>query len=274
MITVLSEKLVEEARTAPLSISIIVPAHNEAMRIGNCLRKTLDFLALTDWDFEIIVSEDGSTDRTKEIVEEFSLENDRIKLISGKNKSGKGGGIRRAISVAKGKLIGYMDADSSANAEEFSRLVGFMGTFDVVVGSRILRGDLPRITKPPGRSFLSVGYSTLFRLLFRTSVQNPQCGFKLFRSHALKEIFSLVKTDGFAFDSEILVWAHKLGFRIKEVPINWTHQNGSKVLPPVQIIAMTKDLVSIWKRVQMSKQLYTNSGDGRERELTFTEASG
>jgi glycosyltransferase involved in cell wall biosynthesis len=248
----LSENRLKKAQRAPLSISIIIPAHNEEMRIGTCLRKTLDFFAFSDWDYEIIVSEDGSIDRTKEIVMEFSRETDRIKLISGKDRSGKGGGIKRAISFARGNLIGYMDADLSAHAEEFSRLVGFMDTFDVVVGSRILRGDLPPITRPAGRSFLSLGYSTLFRLLFRTNVRDPQCGLKLFRSQALKEIFALVKTEGFAFDSEILVWASKLGFRIKEVPIKWTHQNGSKVLPSVEIIAMSRDLVSIWKRVQNS----------------------
>jgi len=235
---------------------LIIPAHNEEKRLGRCLRRTLDYFSVSNLDFEIIVAEDGSTDRTKEIVLKFSEESDRVKLISSNERSGKGGGIKRAIGCAHGKVVGYMDADLSAGPEELSRLLDYMDAFDVVIGSRLLRGDLPPITRPLSRSVLSNGYSTLFRIMFRTGIRDPQCGLKLFKREVINEISALARTYGFAFDSEILIWASKLGYRIKEVPINWSHQEGSKVLPPIQIMAMSKDLVSIWRRVQTSTQLY------------------
>jgi hypothetical protein len=95
--------------------------------------------------------------------------------------------------------------------------------------------------------------------MFRTGIIDPQCGLKLFNRDVIIEISSMVRTNGFAFDSEMLIWASKLGYRIKEVPIIWNHQAGSKVLPPVQIVAMGKDLVSIWKRARKPQLVFPNT---------------
>jgi glycosyltransferase involved in cell wall biosynthesis len=250
---ILEEDNIYSRSAQPPSISVIIPAYNEEKRLGGCLKRTFEFFSSANWDFEIIVAEDGSTDGTISIVQEFSRETDRIRLVSSKDRSGKGGAIKRVIKSVEKKLVGYMDADLSADPEEFSRLVRYIHAFDVVIGSRMLRGELPPIIRPASRTLLSMGYSNLFRLLFRAGIQDPQCGLKLFKTEVISSVVSMVKTHGFAFDSELLAWTSRLGFKVKEVPINWMHKEGSKILPPVEIMSMSKDLFSIWRRVQTSR---------------------
>jgi glycosyltransferase involved in cell wall biosynthesis len=139
-----------------------------------------------------------------------------------------------------------MDADLAADPCEFERLIKFISDYDIVIGSRLIRDGLPHIERPMYRTFLSSGYSLLFRALFRVSVSDPQCGFKLFKKHTLLDLCNHINNDAYVFDSELVIRAIKLGYRVREVPINWRHIGGSKIHVANQIIAMGGDMFSLW----------------------------
>jgi glycosyltransferase involved in cell wall biosynthesis len=239
------------ANTYPdLRISIIIPAYNEEKRIRKCLTRTLQYCIEQQWDFEILVAVDGSIDNTAKIVDDFHSEDNRIKLISLKDRMGKGGALMNATKNASGGYIAYMDADLSADPSEIQRLLEHIDNYHIVVGSRVLRGNLPPIKRPMTRAIFSHIYSIAFRLLSRLQIYDPQCGLKILRRNEVLKILPEIKTTGFAFDSELLVIASIHGLRIKEVPINWSHDEGSKIDIIKQTTTMGRDLLLIWKKAR------------------------
>lgn len=248
----------EKSQIQDTTITIIIPVHNEEKRLLPCMQRTIEYCDSQLWDYELIVVEDGSTDRTVEIVQDFVSKNNRIKLVSSEERLGKGKAIRNGVLYAEKKFVGYMDADLSADPSEFERLLLFIDEFDIVVGSRILRGGLPPIKRPFIRSFLSSCYSKLFRILFRgVTVYDPQCGLKLFESEVAQKLLSQIETSGFAFDCEVIARASTLGLTVKEVPIVWEHQYGSKVSILAEIMKMAKDLVLVWYKIKISEFLFS-----------------
>ena len=233
-----------------LRISIIIPAYNEEKRIRKCLTRTLQYCTEQQWDFEILVAVDGSVDNTAKIVDDFHSEDNRIKLISLKDRMGKGGALMNATRKASGRYIAYMDADLSADPSEIQRLLEQIDNHDIVVGSRVLRGNLPPIKRPMTRAIFSHIYSSAFRLLSRLQIYDPQCGLKILRRNEVLKILPEIKTTGFAFDSELLVIASIHGLQIKEVPINWSHDEGSKIDIIKQTTTMGRDLLLIWKKAR------------------------
>lgn len=235
-------------------ITIIIPAYNEEKRLPTAVQRISEYCTSQHWDFEIVIAEDGSTDGTINVVNELISKDNRIKSITNKERLGKGRAIRNAVSTSKKEFVCYMDADLSADPSELGRLIPFIDEFDIVVGSRILRGGLPPIKRPFIRSFLSHCYSNLFRIMFRTvSVYDPQCGLKLFKLSSVHNVLSEIATDGFAFDCELLVKASKIGLKIKEVPIIWNHSYGSKVSLFHEIVTMAKDLLKTWYKVSKTQ---------------------
>lgn len=229
------------------SISIIIPVYNEENRVGKSLERILKSCLQSKWDFEIIFVEDGSTDRTIEIIRRSELQESRIKLVSVPTHVGKGGSIKAAaLTSASKEVIAYMDIDLSADPSELSQLLEYIHDHEVVIGSRILRGHLPRIRRPLYRSLLSLAYSRFFRYLFRIPIYDPQCGFKMFRREVIPHLFNEIGTDGFAFDSEVIVKASSLNYRVKEVPINWRHGKFSTLNVIHEIASMGSDILLVW----------------------------
>ena len=227
-------------------ISIIIPIFDEEKRLERGLDRTLQYCIASNWDFEVIVVEDGSTDSSVEIVKKYALQDNRVKLVSLDKRYGKGGFLLKAIHHCNKDNIGFMDIDLSTDPSEFERLMQYSEEFDIIIGSRILRGDLGPIKRPTYRSFLSFMYSLLFKCLFNVKIFDLQCGFKLFNRDSILQIISTVKTNGFAFDTEFLVKSYLHGLKIKEVPINWHHDFGSKLDIIKTVCNMFNDLVAIW----------------------------
>jgi len=237
------------------SVSIIIPIFNEEKRIARCIERTVDYLDnQTDWDFEIVVANTASNDKTADILESFCRP--RIRILSWAIRQGKGLSIKKAAYSCSKQYVGYMDADLAADPSEFERLIKFIGDYDIVVGSRLKREALPPIERPVHRTFLSHGYSFLFRALFRAPVSDPQCGFKLFKKEVLLDLCNHVNNNAYVFDSELVVKAVRLGYRVREVPINWQHIAGSKINSANQIISMGRDLLSLWYNIQAGRTHY------------------
>jgi glycosyltransferase involved in cell wall biosynthesis len=230
-----------------LGLSIILPAFNEERRIGRCLERVLTYISNKGWDYELLVVEDGSSDNTRNIVNDISLHDKRVKLLSLPIHLGKGGSIASAALFAATKeYVAYMDVDLAAEPPELERLLEYIHDHDVVIGSRILRGDLPPVKRPIHRALFSHLYSKLFRILFRIPVYDPQCGLKLFRAEKIEKLFNEINIAGFAFDTDLIVRAYYLGLRIQEVPIYWTHGKSSTLNVITEIRSMAIDLFSVW----------------------------
>jgi glycosyltransferase involved in cell wall biosynthesis len=249
------------------SISIIIPIYNEEKRIAKCIERTVDYLENhTDWDFEIVVANDASTDKTADILEGLSWLSNSIRVLSWATRVGKGLSIKKAAYSCSKEYIGYMDVDLAADPREFERLIKHIPDYDIVIGSRLRRDGLPSIDRPMHRSFLSYGYSFLFRALFRVPISDPQCGFKLFKKEALLDLCNHIYNNAYVFDSELVVKARILGYRVREVPINWQHMAGSKIHAGKQIISMGKDLFSLWCNVYASRSPLKGTFE-RQRDL-------
>ncbi len=210
-------------------LSLIIPAYNGENRIENTLidyRNTFHNLGL---DFEIIVEMDGCTDRTPEIVRELSAKFPEIRFIEFKERLGKGGGILKGFEVARGDIVGFVDADGSVPPQEFVKLLEeIKNGYDGAIASRRAKGAIVK-NQPLSRKILSKCFNIYVRLLFGLPFKDTQCGAKVFRREVLENILPKLNTKGFAFDVNLLYLIHKHGFKIKEVGVLWTDKYGSKV---------------------------------------------
>ena len=237
---------------SPTSISVIIPLHNEEKRIKDCMQRLLAYFTQKNWDFELIFVQDNSTDNTSSILEELSLIDNHIKIINIPARVGKGGAIMYSLMVrTTKKYVSYLDVDLAADPCELEKLLDYINDYDMVIGSRILRGNLSPIKRSFHRSLLSRSYSKLFRFLFRIPIFDPQCGFKLIRKEVLSKLFQDVMTTDFAFDTDMIVTAYTLGLRIKEIPINWKEGKDSSVSIHNEIRNMGIDILSIWYRYHL-----------------------
>ena len=211
-------------------LSVIIPAYNEAATIASTLESMRSYFDSRETDYELILSADGN-DGTRERAREFAAGDDRITVLGSIERGGKGRGVRNGVKIARGQIVGFVDADYKTPIEEIERLLPwFSQGFDLVIGSRGMRDS--KIERPQ-KFYRRLG-SRVFALGMRTvtglgQVIDTQCGFKFFTRRAARDIFSRQKIDGYMFDVEILRLAQILGYRIKEVGIRW-HDDGDSRL--------------------------------------------
>jgi len=211
-------------------LSIVIPAYNEEKRIGSTLEKIMGYLKTKDYECEIIVVDDGSTDSTREMIRRFEGMDSRLRVIENKIGKGKGYSVRRGMLEARGKFALFSDADLSTPIEEIEKLIYWLEKdYDIAIGSR----DLPDSQVEIHQSFLREGMGKIFNkimnLIVFTGLKDTQCGFKCFRQHVVNEVFGKQRINGFAFDVENILIAMQHGFRIKEVPVRWLNSPYSKV---------------------------------------------
>ncbi len=236
-----------------MKISLIVPVHNEEERIYDCLDQL--FRSLPD-DYEIIVSADGCTDRTIEAAKHFE-----VKVATFHEKLGKGGGILNALRVADGEVIVITDVDLSAPPSQIQKITNALAHADIVLGSRNLKDSVIRVRPPIHRMFLGKAFNWLFRRLFKIRIFDTQCGFKAIKREVFQDLSNDLNVEGFAFDVDLIVKAHKKGYRIVEIPIDWSYKKGSKVSCLRQIYTMGKDLLTIWLETQKKEVEASNVKD-------------
>ena len=220
------------AAAAPY-LSIVVPAYNEEKRLGATLKRMLAYFDTRNYEFEILVVNDGSTDETASIVQNISACRPQVQLLQYASNRGKGYAVRYGMQRAAGQLVLFSDADLATPIEEVEKLISHIEAgADVAIGSRDVAGSelVQResiIRELGGRTF-----NKLVQMLTVPGIHDTQCGFKLFTARACKDVFSICQVDDFAFDVEALYVAVKLlALRVDEVPIKWAHQAGSKISP-------------------------------------------
>ncbi len=232
----------EPVNDTPL-LSVVIPAYNEEERIVPTIAAIATHLAGKQIPFEMIVSDDGSTDDTVGVVRRLGLRNLRV-LDPGVNR-GKGAAVRSGVLAARGHYVLFSDADLSTPIQAIDEmlLIAQAGT-SVVIGSRAAEGAV-ELDRSPLRALLSTVLRTLARLALGVQVADSQCGFKLFDGDVARDLFSRQQVDGFSFDLEILWLAGRAGHAIVEVPVVWYDAPGSKVDPLKTSAGFLRDLVGI-----------------------------
>lgn len=255
-----------EAMDEPL-LSIIIPAHNEERRLPRALEAIDSFLQSWGQSAEVIVVENGSTDRTAEIVEAFARDHPYVRLIRDPQR-GKGRAVRQGMLAARGRYRYICDADLSTPIEEVVKfLPPQLDHFDVAIGSREAPGAR-RIGEPLYRHLIGRVFNTIVRLLAVPGFQDTQCGFKMFRAEAAEDLFRTQRLDGMSFDVEVLFIARLRGYRIVEVPVTWYFNPESRVRLFRDSLNMFRELLLIrwnaWKgRYARSESASPSPADAR-----------
>jgi dolichyl-phosphate beta-glucosyltransferase len=229
-----------------IALSIIVPAFNEADRLPATLRSIRGFLDETGRSAEVIVVDDGSTDATSAVVRDIASADERLTLIRLPQNRGKGYAVRTGVVNAAGERVLFADADGATPIEEISRLEARLDAgAQVAIGSRGIKDEAVTVRAKINRRLAGRIFHQLVRHLTVKGFVDTQCGFKLFTAPVAQELFSRMRMDGFSFDVEVLLMAERRGYRVDEVPVNWTHQPGSKINVVADGIRMASDLFRI-----------------------------
>jgi dolichyl-phosphate beta-glucosyltransferase len=215
------------------AFSLVIPAFNEADRIGESLRVALDYLASASPESELIVVNDGSTDATGQIVRGIFSGAGGIptQLLENFPNRGKGAAGRTGLLAAKHPIALFSDADLSTPLEETPKLIEPIANneLDIAFGSRALDRSLIGNRQPWRREQAG----RIFNLIVRTATGLPfwdtQCGFKAFQMATCRSIIEAARIDGFGFDVEVLYLGRRAGLRLREIPVRWNHHEGSKV---------------------------------------------
>jgi len=240
------------------SLSIVIPAYNEAARLGNTLRAVLDYLQQNEPDGELIVVDDGSSDDTADLARRLFADAGtlRTSVISYMSNLGKGRAVRLGLLAARGDVALFSDADLSTPITEAPKLVEpiVSGEYDVTFGSRALDRQLIGIHQPCRREQGGRVFNLAVRLATGLPFWDTQCGFKAFRMSVCRPLVEAATVDRFGFDVELLYLAFRAGLRLKEVPVRWDHNEGSKVTLFSDSFKMLNEVVLI--RQQARRGVY------------------
>ena len=212
-------------------LTIVIPAYNEALRVGRSLEDVRKYAASRPFETEIVLVDDGSSDRTLDLFREFQSVRPGTQVFSNAVNRGKGFSVRRGVLEAHGQVILFTDADLSAPIEEADKLLAALDSeaADAAIGSRALDRTLIGIHQPWRREYGGRFFNLLVRLFTGLKIHDTQCGLKLFRRDATRRAFELQRVDGFGFDPELLFLIQRFGGKIAEVPVRWNDNPATKV---------------------------------------------
>jgi len=233
---------------SPDSVSIVIPAYNEARRLPPTLSALAEWRLRCTRSVDIIIVVEPGTDRTREIATAAAAGQPNLRVLSNEEHRGKGFAVRTGMRAAIGDFIFYMDADLSVPLQEVNTFLDHFDTHpdvDVLFGNR--QHAQSRITKYQSwlRRHMGQMFNAILRRLAMIGVYDTQCGFKAFRRCAAESIFARQQVDGFAFDVEVLLLAQKLGFKIADLPVEWRNSPESKVRIVRDSFQMLRDALRI-----------------------------
>jgi dolichyl-phosphate beta-glucosyltransferase len=230
----------------PVTYSIILPAFNERARIAATLDKILAHALERGWNVEIIVVNDGSSDGTAEIVCQYVRKHAVLRLVENPGNRGKGFSVRNGMLHAKGDVLLFSDADLSSPIEEADKLfAAIVKGADIAIGSRWVDARLQIRRQPLYRRLFGRIFNLALRIILGLQFKDTQCGFKAFTRRSAQTIFPLQRIERWGFDPELLYLAKKFGFVIREIPVAWSHREGTRIHPLRDGIRMFGELLRI-----------------------------
>jgi glycosyltransferase involved in cell wall biosynthesis len=234
---------------SPRSLSIIIPVLNEEDEVASILRAARALLEERGGEWEVIVVDNASTDRTCDRVQPF-LDEGCVRLLRNDVNRGKGFSVRRGMLEASGELRLMCDADCVPSLRSLPGLVSAAEHADVVVGSRVAQGAHVGHQQPLRRRFVGLGFLILTRLIVGRLTHDVYCGFKLWRADAARDVFERVVVDGWVFDAEALAMAESLGYRVSEVGIDWVNRSNSRLSIRQVLIPAVRELSAARQNVR------------------------
>ena len=227
-------------------LSIIIPAYNEEERLKQSLPDLKEFLKQQSFIWELILVDDGSSDKTKDAHTSFFTDEEDVKVIHIPANRGKGFAVRKGMLASKGEIVLISDADFSTPLTEWSKLYQTLQQgYDIAIGSRSLAESDVIIRQAWYREGMGRIFNWMVRLLVLDGFVDTQCGFKCFRREAVLPVFEKMVIDRFSFDVEMLFVAQKHGLAIKEVPVKWKNVLFSRVRIIADSVTMLRDLLRI-----------------------------
>ncbi len=236
--------------TAP-ELTIIIPSFNEEMRLPASLESIAAYIRNKRPNTEVLVVDDGSTDRTVAVAESWRDRIPQLRVLSNGTNRGKGFSVRHGSLEAQGEIILFTDADLSSPIEEGEKLLAALQSYDVAIGSRAIDRSLIEVHESLFREFAGIVFNRIVRLILRLPIVDTQCGFKAFRRERCRVIFEQQTIERFGFDPELLYLARHHGLSIEEVPVRWAHSPATKVSMMRDSVQMFLDVFVIrWNALQ------------------------
>jgi len=235
-----------------VDLSVVVPAYNEARRLPPYLALVRRHLEAEYPDrYEVVVVDDGSEDGLADVLAQAGAGWPQFRWIAHPQNQGKGAAVRTGVLAALGRLVLFADADGATPIEEERRLAEAIAHgADVAVGSRLLAGPGVRRTRAWARGLAGRWFAAVARRVLGLSIRDTQCGFKMFRAEAARQLFSLAREPRYLFDLEILALAVRLGYKIVEVPVNWREVPGGHLHLAHELPKVVGDLWRIRRRLR------------------------
>ncbi len=213
-----------------IDLSIIIPAYNEEKRITDTLVSMSNYLLRKEYHYEILVVDDGSSDKTVRVVQALQLTVPSIRILALDRNQGKGAAVRKGMLEAKGSIRLFSDADGATPIEELKKVIHPIrsGDVDIAIGSRYLENSDVQKKQPRYRVIWSRLVNKMVQRFLLPGIVDPHCGFKAFTAASAEALFQRSSINEWSFDLEILAMAKKMGFDIKEIPVKWIHDERSK----------------------------------------------
>jgi dolichyl-phosphate beta-glucosyltransferase len=231
--------------TAAFQLSIVIPSFNEELRLPSSLDRVASYIDSSARITEVLVVDDGSTDRTAQVAASFAGRIANLRVLKNAENRGKGYSVRHGMLEARGEHVLFTDADLSAPIEEADKLLSALQQYDVAIGSRALNRDLIEVHESPFREFAGIIFNRIVRIVLRLPFVDTQCGFKAFRRERCYIIFEQQRIERFGFDPELLYLARHHGLTAVEIPVRWSHSPATKINMMRDSVLMFVDVFTI-----------------------------
>ncbi len=213
-------------------LSVVVPAYNEEYLLESTVRDIAEYLAGLGLAWEILIVDDGSRDRTRDIANNLAKDIPCVRVCSYEQNRGKGFAVRTGMLAAAGERVLFTDADHSTPISELPAMMSALDQgFGVAIGSRAVRGSVRTVRQPCYRELGGRMINLFIRLWAVPGIKDTQCGYKLFSRAAAQDVFARSTIEDFSFDIEALYLARKMGYRVAELPVHWANRSASRVRP-------------------------------------------
>lgn len=226
-----------------MDLSVVIPAYNEALRLGPTLERVVSYLRQQGGSYEVLVVDDGSTDATAEVAGQFAA--DGVRVLRQEVNRGKGAVIKAGVLASRGREVLLLDADLSTPIEDIEKLRPRLAEAPLVLGSRAVEGSDVTTHQPFYREMMGRTFNLIIRVLGVRGLHDTQCGFKLLEGDVARRLFAELQIERFAYDVELVWLARQHGYRVVEVGVRWADSSSSKVNPVSDSLRMFWDVLAL-----------------------------
>src|SRR5258707_460189 len=228
-----------------LQLSIIIPSFNEELRLPRSLELVAAYLNNSNRSSEVLVVDDGSTDRTAQVAAAFADRIANLRVLKNGANRGKGYSVRHGMQEACGEYVLFTDGDLSATIKEAENMIDALKQYDVAIGSRAMNRELIEVHESAFREFAGIIFNRIVRIVLWLPFVDTQCGFKAFRRERCRILFAQQRIERFGFDPELLYLARHHGLKSTEIPVRWSHSPATKVNMMRDSVQMFLDVFTI-----------------------------